>query len=205
MNIVGMAVAAVAALAVSSCGGKRGENAACQASPSEYEADLSGRPGIVSQQDRTFICQAAYDELAEVTFGRLAAQRAEGPAVKDFARQRVGDLGNAGSHLYQLAKQQAGITLPTQLDAAHRAVRDRLSTLSGGTFDGAYLQYETQSVAAMIPIYLNEISTGSEPTVQRYAANMLPILRQHLETAQRLGGGAPGSFDEAPITPPPRR
>ena len=51
----------------------------------------------------------------------------------------VDDHGKANGELKGLASQK-GVTLPAELDAAHKATQAKLAKLSGAAFDRAYMQ-----------------------------------------------------------------
>jgi putative membrane protein len=61
---------------------------------------------------------------AEVELGQLVSERATKPEIRQFG---------------QLA-QQKGITIPPELDAKHKAIKNRLARLSGDAFDQAYVR-----------------------------------------------------------------
>ena len=50
--------------------------------------------------------------MAEVELGKLAEQRSQNDAVKDFARLMVGDHGKANDRLIGLAKEGQRESLP---------------------------------------------------------------------------------------------
>jgi putative membrane protein len=83
------------------------------------------------------MAKAASGGKAEVELGRLASERGTSDAVKQFAQRIVTDHGKADEELTQLA-QRPGIALPSDLDAKHKQLIDRLAKLSGAEFDRAY-------------------------------------------------------------------
>jgi len=75
---------------------------------------------------------------AEVQLGQLAAQHAANPDVKAFGEMMVKDHTKAGEELKPIA-QKLGVTLPTELDAKHKALAANLSKLQGAAFDRQYM------------------------------------------------------------------
>jgi putative membrane protein len=155
-------------------------------SPSAYMVELAGRAGGVTQQDRTFVCQAAIDGLAQMSFGQLAEQKARDPAVREFARSIVADQSSTNDLLERLATQQVGIALPTRLDAMHLETFNRLASLSGADFDRAYMQRAVEDYRSAIEHFRQQASLGSEPTLQRFAASNLSVLEANLLIVQRI-------------------
>ena len=78
-----------------------------------------------NNSDRVFVRAAAIGGMAEVELGKLAQQKAQSDAVKDFARLMVEDHSKANDLLISLAKED-GIAVPGELDQEHKAMRDRI-------------------------------------------------------------------------------
>ena len=93
--------------------------------------------------EQAFVTQAAQGGLAEVELGQLALARGASRAVKAFAQTMVEDHRKANADLEKVAAA-AGASVPTEPSTAHKAVADRLGSLSGNEFDVAY---STQMVA----------------------------------------------------------
>ena len=59
-----------------------------------------------------FLKQAAEINLGEVQLGKLAEQKGNNPAIRDFGRRMVEDHTKAEDNLRRIAQQQ-GVTLPS--------------------------------------------------------------------------------------------
>lgn len=114
----------------------------------------------------------------------LAAERAARPEVKTLAQSIARDHADTYADLRQMAQDQA-VTEPEQL----RTERERLSQLSGEQFDREYL-IETIADHERAVTALEEASRSGESDVRAWATKALPRVRQHLEEARRLQGGA---------------
>jgi putative membrane protein len=136
--------------------------------------------------------EAARGGMAEVELGQLASQKAQSDQVKQFAQRMVQDHGKANDELKSLA-QQKNITLPTELDAKHKATHDRLSKLSGAQFDRAYMQDMLQDHRKDVNEFRKESQSGRDPEVKAWAAKTLPTLEEHLTLAQTASRGAVGT------------
>src|SRR3954451_2512580 len=68
--------------------------------------------------------EAAVGGMAEVELGNLAKEKASNNDVKQFGDRMVTDHSKAGDELKQWA-QQKSVTLPSELDAKHKALRAR--------------------------------------------------------------------------------
>ena len=144
--------------------------------------------GCAADDDVEFARQAASTGMLEVELGSYAAANAESPEVKRFGMNMVDDHGKANRELAELA-QKAGISLPTAMNAEHRAEASKLMSLKGAEFDAAY-------VKAMVDGHQKAVSAFSAQADQkrteldRWAASTLPVIQQHLNHAEELQNGA---------------
>ena len=136
--------------------------------------------------DRLFVRTAAIGGMAEVEFGELAEQKGQSHAVKDFARRMIEDHGKANERLIGLAKED-GIAVPHELDAEHKAMRARLvESPPGAEFDLAYVRGQVVDHQKAVQLLEYEIGSGQDVELKSFAAEILPIVLQHLRTAQDL-------------------
>ena len=123
--------------------------------------------------------------MAEVELGKLALQKSQRDDVKKFAQQMVDDHSKAGDELKSLATGK-NITLPMELDGEHKALRDRLSKLSGTGFDQAYMQAMADGHRKVAAQFRTEIQSGSDAEVKAWAAKTLPKVEAHLKHAESV-------------------
>jgi len=154
----------------------------------------SGNPGFMTlgtgpQQpnnaDRAFVYAAAIGGMAEVELGKLAEQKGQNGAVKAFARRMVDDHSKASDRLIGLAKED-GIAVPDRLDQEHEAMRDRLNAASGIEFDLAYLAGQVADHQKTAQLLEHEIGSGQDIELIGFASDTLPVVLQHLRTAQEI-------------------
>ena len=93
----------------------------------------------LSQSDERMVKQIAEANLAEISAGKLAQDKAQSDEVKSFAKKMVDDHTKALDDLKQLA-QSKGVTLPTEPSREQMAQEKKLQALSGEKFDRQYLQ-----------------------------------------------------------------
>ncbi|HZP48635.1 MAG TPA: DUF4142 domain-containing protein [Vicinamibacterales bacterium] len=136
-----------------------------------------------SMGDQKFVHEAAAGGMAEVELGKLAQEKASSEEVKSFGKRMVDDHSKANDELKTLA-QSKSITLPADLDAKDKALRDRLSKLSGAAFDRAYMQAMLNDHKKDVNEFRHESTSGSDPDVKSFAAKTLPTLEDHLKLAQ---------------------
>jgi putative membrane protein len=157
----------------------------------------------LSAQDRNFAMDAAMDGMTEVELGNLATQRGASDAVKQFGKTMVDDHSAANTELTQLASTK-GITLPTALDAPHRALVNRMSKLSGAAFDRAYAKAMLSDHTKAVSKFERESTRGTDADLKAFVGKTLPKLRSHLEMARSLNTKAakPAATSMKPSTTP---
>jgi putative membrane protein len=141
-------------------------------------------PNQTNNTDRLFARLAASGGLAEVDFGTLAGKKTQGD-VKDFAKRMVDDHSKANRQLMDLAKQ-AGIPLPNDLDADHKAARANLEKAEKAQFDADYMSSQVQDHIKTAQLLKWEINSGEDANLQHFASAQLPIVLEHLRMAQDL-------------------
>lgn len=148
--------------------------------------------GHTAASDAHFVTEAAVGGMAEVELGKLATDKASKDEVKKFGQRMVDDHGKANDELKSLA-QSKQITLPTTLDAKHKATVDRLSKLSGDAFDRAYVQEMLKDHQKDVSEFRTESKSGKDAEVKAWAAKTLPTLEEHLKLVQDINRGAVGT------------
>lgn len=155
------------------------------AKPASHEHMKSASSAAGS--DSHFVMDAAKGGLAEVEMGKLAAEKASSPDVKQFGQRMVDDHSKANDELKAVASQK-GITLPTELAPADKATLDRLSKLSGEAFDRAYMSDMVKDHKKDVAEFKKEASAGKDADVKAFAGKTLPTLEEHLKMAQDVHG-----------------
>ena len=147
-------------------------------------AAIAGKAAVPAQ-DQRFVMNTARVGIAEVELGKLASEKATNPDVKSFAQRMVTDHSKANDELKALAQKQ-GITLPTEMDAKHKALRDRLMKMSGEAFDHAYIVAMVNGHREAVAAFRTEARTGKDPEIKAWAEKTLPTIEDHLKVAQSL-------------------
>ena len=141
----------------------------------------------LTMSDRKFVMEAAMGGMAEVELGRLATQKGTSDGVKAFGQRMVDDHSAANADLTTLASGK-GMTLPTALDAKHRATMARLSKLSGAAFDRAYSRDMLADHVKDVAAFKRQSKVAHDADLKAFAAAKLPTLEEHLRMARELNG-----------------
>ena len=138
----------------------------------------------VARSDRKFMEKAAQGGMAEVELGKLAAQKAQSPQVKQFGQRMVDDHSKANDQLKKLASNK-GVTLPTEMDRSSKREMDKLSKLSGAEFDAEYMKHMVSDHKKDVKEFKSEANKAKDADVKQFAASTLPTLEEHLKLAQQ--------------------
>jgi putative membrane protein len=185
-------MAIVAALASAPALAQAGQSAKAQP-PQGRGASAKAEPSAKSASpESAFAREAAVGGMAEVELGNLAKERASSSDVKQFGDWMVTDHSKANDELKQWA-QQKNVTLPTELDAKHKALRDKLAKLSGDEFDKAYMHEMVTDHQHDVAAFKRESTSGKDADLKAWAGKTLPTLQEHLklaqDTATKVGAG----------------
>jgi putative membrane protein len=135
--------------------------------------------------DETFAKKAAEGGMAEVKLGQLAEERGSNPAVKNFGRRMVQDHSKADNELKGAASKE-NMELPTEMDKSDQAAYDRLSKLSGDSFDRAYARDMVRDHSKDVAEFQKEAKNGRDENIRNFAAQTLPTLQSHLDQARQM-------------------
>jgi len=137
-----------------------------------------------TMSDFDFAKAAAEGGYAEVTFGKLAEDKASNEAVKDLAQRMVEDHTKTDDEL-KTAASKDNISIPSQLDARDQATYVRLTQLSGAAFDRAYARGMVRDHETDIAVFRHEANDGKDTSIKSFAAQTLPTLEDHLKEARQ--------------------
>jgi putative membrane protein len=142
--------------------------------------------------DQAFAKEAATGGMAEVDLGKLAASKATNPDVKQFGQRMVDDHGKASDELKSWASQK-NVTLPTDLDAKHKAEHARLEKLSGEAFDRAYMMSMVADHNKDVAQFQRESKAAKDPDLKAWVTKTLPTLQDHQKSAKDISAKVHGS------------
>jgi putative membrane protein len=131
-----------------------------------------------------FMTTAVEGNLAEAQMCQLAQQKGNSEGVRSYGQMLQQDHSAAAQSSTAVATQ-LGVTPPSEPNKKQKTLHQSLSKMSGEAFDRKF-------VAEMIKDHKKEIAEYSKVARKQdnpagaYAAQTLPTLQKHLETAQSL-------------------
>ena len=105
--------------------------------------------------------------------------------MKQFAQRMVTDHTKANDQLKQIAAGK-NVQLPTDIPAAAKRERDRLSKLSGAQFDREYMSHMTSDHKKDTSLFRSAAKSAKDSDIKQFASSTLPTLEEHLQLAQSI-------------------
>lgn len=144
-----------------------------------------GSATSLTAADQSFLTQAAYGGLAEVTLGETAQRRAASADVRELGRTLATEHGRANEELATLARAK-GMSPPTSPDAGRAAIATALGRLEGPAFDRQYLQQQITEHDVTIALFDSAARNATDPDIRAFATKWLPPIRQHTDRIRTL-------------------
>jgi putative membrane protein len=123
--------------------------------------------------------------MAEVKLGQLAQEKGSNQSAKDFGKKMVDEHSKANDELKETASKE-NITLPTDVSKSEQATYDRLSKLSGASFDRAYARTMVSDHQKDVAEFQKEATSGKNDALKNFAAKTAPTLQEHLKMARDM-------------------
>jgi putative membrane protein len=153
---------------------------------------IMGAPRSMNATDRDFATTATISSLTEIAASQLALTHASDPQVVSFARMMVQQHSVANDQLAALMRAR-GVNPPTALPKTQVDEMSTLGTRSGPDFDRIYIQrVGVQAHQDAITAFQRQMPQLADPDLKEWAANTLPVIQQHLATAQDIAGRIAG-------------
>jgi putative membrane protein len=134
-----------------------------------------------------FVQKVAMSDMYEVEAGKIASQKGETDAVKQFGQHMVEAHTQTTEELKGIVQAESlKVDLPTKLDDKHRRLIDDLSAAHTGEFDKTYAKQQVSAHEKADELFTKYAKKGDDAAVKAFAAKTLPVIKQHLEAAKKL-------------------
>ncbi len=154
-------------------------------------------PTTASSSDITWAQGTAQTDLAEITIGKIAEQRAQHSDTKMMAQVTISDHTKALASLKAVAAK-AKIKLPTAPSAEQQAQAAQLKSVASSQFDATYDAIQIKGHELSISSTKAEISDGTSKAVIDNAGTYLPVAEKHLQMAESDYASLTGSTSGTP-------
>lgn len=175
-------------------GGAAGSSAAGTGTSSTAAAKSGDARGAnLAAPDRRFMMEAAQSDMAELMTSKMAQQKGQSDAVKQYAQMMITDHTATSEKLMEMAKMK-GVTLPSDVDAKHKKMAAKLEKAEGERFDREYMQGQVKAHQDAVKLFERQAKNGRDEDLKQFATATLPRLREHLQMAQKGSQGAAHSM-----------
>ena len=137
--------------------------------------------------DAKFMMMAATGGMNEIALSQQALAKSSNDDVKRYAQMMIDDHTKAGDELKSVAMSK-NVTLPMEADAKHKAAVAKMESLSGMTFDMAYLKMMVKDHEATVAMFQKEANSGKDADAKAFASNTLPTIQGHLSEVKAMTG-----------------
>ena len=141
-----------------------------------------------------FVQKAAMSDMYEVQAGKLAAEKGQSDAVKQFGQQMVDAHTKTTDELTGIVKtKNIKVDLPTKLDAKHQKLIDDLNSATADNFDKAYAKQQVDAHQEAVDLFKKYAASGDDVDVKQFDEKKLPTIQHHLDEAKKLPSGPPSA------------
>jgi len=147
----------------------------------------AGMTGDMTPTDRTaYVQMAASSDMYEIQSSQIALTKGQNPAIRQFAQMMVRDHTNTTQQL-MAAAQAAGVPpMSPQMMPMHAQMVAQLQASQGGaSFDRLYASQQLMAHQQALALHSNYAARGDTPALRAVAAAATPVVRGHLQMAQR--------------------
>lgn len=185
-NNLKVVLIASAVAAMFSTAAVQAQSTSAAQSDTSAQTSSTGSMAKLSSGDEKALKDMAQANINEIAAAKIALNKAESSEVKAFAQKMVDDHGDALTKVQTVAKQK-DVTLPTEPDAQHKAMADKLEKESGDAFDKMYMENAGTKDHKMVLSKLQiDAKNIKDPDVKALADAHTPVVEQHLKSAEQM-------------------
>ena len=156
--------------------------------PPRGTASFEPPPSIAEAQltAQTFVIRAAIVNIAQTELADVALSRSHDAGLQAYARKMRDEHWRAQEKLRAVAADLK-IALPAMVDKKHQDVKDALKRAPDDEFDAGYTKAIVSGHDEAVALFdaAAGLKTLPQP-LQRYATEMLPIIKNHRDAAYAL-------------------
>jgi putative membrane protein len=184
-----LTTAVLAAWMLQSCGGGNTNNTTNDTTTASHQDAVDSAKAInkevapVDKESSDFAVKAADGGMLEVKLGKLAQEKAVNARVKEFGAMMVRDHSKAGEELKSIATAK-NITLPDSVGSDFQKHIDDMSKMSGKDFDKHFMDMMVNDHNKDVDMFEKASSNLTDPDLKTFAANTLPTLKMHQDSAK---------------------
>lgn len=159
------------------------DSSATAAPMSTGKADPNG-PTAPHANDAEFMMSAAHSDQNEIQLSKMALAKGVTGMTQTFANQMIADHTKSTANLKPIAAK-AGVTLPTDMDADHKAMAPELQKLTGKAFEDKYIKQMVADHQKTANTMAAHQQMTKNTALQGFITTTLPVVEGHLDMASK--------------------
>jgi putative membrane protein len=149
--------------------------------PAKPAAQSAPAQGFV--EDRSFVMEAAQSATADAVLGRLALEKAQNAAVRQYAQRIIDAAEKLRAELTPLLEAHS-LSVGPEIDRRHGLTRDWLLKTPAAAFDRAFMTAMTAKGSNDVTFTQRAASIVRDPEVKAWAIRALPVVKAQHEAAR---------------------
>ena len=134
-----------------------------------------------------FVKKAAMSDMYEVEAGKIASEKGQSEAVKQFGQHMVEAHSKADEEVRGIVQaEKLDVKLPDKLDKKRQKMIDALNDAKPEDFDKVYAGQQIKVHKKAADLFDEYAEDGENAALKQFAADTLPGIKQHLEEAKKL-------------------
>jgi putative membrane protein len=134
---------------------------------------------------KNFVEKVALSDMFEIEASKIALERSQVQAVKDYAQMMVDAHTATTAELTPLAAA-ASVAPPTALDNDHMNKLEDLRKASVADFDDKYIDQQTEAHENALNLLKDFAANGKDAGLQGFATKTAPAVDAHLQQVKAL-------------------
>jgi putative membrane protein len=153
----------------------------------------------LSQDDITFLNDAAQGGLNEVRMGEMAKRISTNDRIKNLGQKMVDDHAMMNQDFRKLAARK-NVVLPGEISPKQEAGNKAIGENKGRSFDTAYIEAMLKNHKEDLAAFKKEASEAADPDVKGLASRSISVIEEHLRLAKSIAVdlGIPIAIDDTP-------
>jgi putative membrane protein len=134
-----------------------------------------------------FARKVALNDLFEVAAGKIASEKGQSEAVKQFGQHMVEAHTKTLEELKRVVEsEKIDVKLPDKFNRKVQKRIDALNAAKSEEFDKVFVKQQIKAHRKAADLFDAYAEGGDNAALKQFAANTLPAIKQHLEQAEKL-------------------
>jgi putative membrane protein len=153
--------------------------------PAQEAAAAPAAAGGPTESTKTVINGVTLTNMYQVQAGKIAEEKGQAQAVKDFGKSMVADhaaMTNQMKHIFAATK----VKVPTELGPRGQRMIEALNAAAPADFDKVYLNQQESAQAAELTLLRVYADAGESTDIKPAAEKRIPAVQAHLDKVHEL-------------------